>query len=366
VIPVQNRVLIILALGTIALLLAAGCSYTLQKADGSWNLSTNIGTGGGSSGGTGAGTGNSGGIGGSKSSGTSHPATHSSSSSSTVYQFQLKYYYSDVTRYPRYENHQGCGQCDSIISEEQSDVKRVDLIMDGYLGGTSYYPAFSPYSEYEFVPSLNPRVAITGTNSERKIDWEENYEPKSNGQNGCQGPGEAAKSGHTYETTTLGSCKNIQVRIAGIHDEDLFLIVQNMNEPYCKSDETYKRQYTGPNKMPDELFTKTIDTGGDYHFVCAPYKKGQVRSDEAGEYFFNVGPGEQTTREFSVDEKGVYRIHCSGSKDEVLLPACTQCGGGSGSRCWPVQAATRHRERVLELVITPIELAPLEPLQPIK
>ena len=108
-----------------------------------------------------------------------------------------------------------------------------------------YSPGFSPYSEYEFVPSLNPQVAITGKNSERKYDWMENYVPASDGRNGCQGRGEGAKSGYTYETTTLGDCKNIQVRIAGIHDDDLNVIVENMNEPSCKSDETYKRQYTG-------------------------------------------------------------------------------------------------------------------------
>ena len=126
----------------VAFFLVAGCTFNLKNADGSLNksFSTNPGTGTGTSdiGGIGGGTG------GGKSGGTSPRPTFPFGSNSKTYRFQLNYHYADTTTYPRYDKLQTCGPCDAIKSEEQSDVKRVDLIMDGYLGGTSVLPGLQP------------------------------------------------------------------------------------------------------------------------------------------------------------------------------------------------------------------------------
>lgn len=333
----------------VALLLVAGCTYNIQKADGSWNksFSTNPDTGSGNSGGIGGGTGGS-------RSGTSAPAKISEKG----YQFYLNYIYRDKTEYPRYEKDvDPCGKCDnavmnSVQSDEKTDESHVELIMQGYLGSTTYPVFFNPSGEYEVTSTTDPRVLMSGNNNRREYEWTESYSPSKDEIPGCWGDGAGKKSGHQYETVTSGHCSNFQVEIPGVNDQNMQLIVEPSSGG-CSSDETYKKHYWGPTIIPDSVFTTKTDSQGAYHVVCAPPGQG-VSSAEADEYFFSSSkPGEQTTRDFSVDEKGVYRIHCSGSKDEVVRPACTGCRSGS---CWPEAAATRHRERILDVIISPADV----------
>ncbi len=332
-------VLAVLVCGIIALFLVAGCTFNLKNADGSLNksFSTNPGTG--------SGTSNSGGIGGGTGAGKSGgnpvqkpstPSTHKG------YYLYLNYIYTDKTDYPRYENLQTCGPCDTIKSEKITDESHNELVMQGYveaIGG------------YTVTPSTHTRVLMSGNNYQRKYDWMENYVPADDGKNGCQGRGQYYRSGYTYETLISGKCDKFTVDIPSPDDKDLHLVVEPTSSG-CKSTETITKKYKGIT-MPDSADTSVTDSQGDYHFVCAPYQKGYVRSDETDEYFFGKGAGEQTTRDFYVDEKGVYHIRCSGSKDEVLLPGCTGC---SRQNCWPGGAATRHRERILDIAISPADV----------
>jgi hypothetical protein len=353
---------VVLVCSIIALLLVAGCTFNLKNADGSLNksFSTNPGTG--------SGTSNSGGIGGGTSGGKSsgNPVQKpyaSTTKSEKGYQFYLSYIYRDKTEYPRYEkNVDPCGKCDRAVmnavkSDEKTDESHIELIMQGPLGGSSYPLFYSPYSEYQTSSMMDPRIDISGNNNQRVYEWTESYSPSKDEIPGCWGDGAGKKSGHQYETVTSGHCSNIQVQIPGVNDEQMELIVEPSSGG-CSSDETYKRHYWGPTIIPDEVFTKKTDSQGAYHVVCAPVGDN-VPSREADEYFFsNSKPGEQTTRDFSLDEKGVYRIHCSGSKDEVVRPACTGCRSDS---CWPDAAATRHRERILDVIISPADVPVMLP-----
>jgi hypothetical protein len=357
-------VLAVLVCGIIALLLVAGCTFNLKNADGSLNksFSTNPGTG--------ADTGNSAGIGGGtgagKSSGNSvQKPSGSTTKSEKGYQFYLSYIYRDKTIYPRYEkNVDPCGKCDKAVmnavkSDDKIDESHVELIMQGPLGGSSYPVFYNPIFEYQTSSMIDPRIDISGNNNQRVYEWTESYSPSKEEISGCWGNGVDKKSGHQYETVTSGHCSNIQVRIPSVNDKDMQLIVEPSSKG-CSSDETYKKHYWGPTIIPDEVFTKKSDSQGEYHIVCAPQGNG-VTSAEADEYFFsNSKPGEQTTRDFSVDEKGVYRIHCSGSKFEVVLPACTDTGCRSDS-CWPGGAATRNQERILDVIISPADVPVMLP-----
>jgi hypothetical protein len=366
------RVLVsaVLVCGIVALLLIAGCTFNLQKADGSWNksFSTNPGTGTSAS--------NSGSIGGGTGGGKSGGSPGAYTPGSKYSRFQLNYYYRDLTTYPQFNNHQACGECDAVTSETKSDEHHDELVIDGLIGGMESPELYNPHNSLEVSPFLSPRMSFSGKNYQREYDWLDNYEPSNAEKTGCQGRGAGYKSGHEYETITQGECNHIQVRVTGIDNENLEVTIQHAADgSECKSDETYKNHYWGTT-MPDSVRKDTRDTTGEYHVVCAPYEKGKVQSDETEGYFFGKGPGEQTTRDFSVDMKGVYHIVCSGSKDEVLEPACPDnCDRRS---CWPGAAATRHRERFLEIVISPADnpvtlqsrgsepLAPLEPLKPKK
>ena len=334
-------VLAVLVCCIVALFLVAGCTFNLKNADGSLNksFSTNPGTG--------ADTGNSAGIGGGtgagKSSGNPVQKPYASTKKSEKgYQFYLNYIYTDKTDYPRYDNLQTCGPCDTIKSEKITDESHNELVMQGYveaIGG------------YTVTPSTDPRVLMSGNNYQRKYDWMENYVPADDGKNGCQGRGQYYRSGYTYETLISGKCDKFYVDIPSPDDKDLHLVVEPTASG-CKSTETITKKYKGTT-MPDSADTSVTDSQGDYHFVCAPYQKGYVRSDETDEYFFGKGAGEQTTRDFYVDTSNVYHIRCSGSKDEVLLPGCTGC---SRQNCWPGGAATRHRERILDIAISPADV----------
>jgi hypothetical protein len=340
---------VVLVCSIIALLFVAGCTFNLQKADGTWNksFSTNPGTGTGSS--------NSGSIGGGTGGGKSgvSPAQGTYPQGSKYSRFQLNYYYRDITKYPQFNNHQACGECDAVVSEAKSDEHHDELLIDGIIGGMASPDLYDPHSDLEVSPFLSPRMSFSGKNYQREYDWMENYAPSNAEKAGCQGRGANYKSGYEYETITQGECNHIQVRITGIDDEQLEVTIQHAADgSECKSDETYTKHYKGTS-MPDSVRKDTRDTSGEYNVVCAPYQKGVVQSDETEEYFFGKGPGEQTTRDFSIDSNGVYHIVCSGSKDEVLEPACPDnCDRRS---CWPGAAATRHRERFLEIIISPAD-----------
>ena len=277
---------------------------------------------------------------------------------------KLNYHYRDITNYPEFKNYQGCGECDAFVSEAKSDESHDELLITGIIGGPAFSGKYDPHSDLEVSPFLSPRMSFSGKNYRRVYEWGEGYQPSNSEKAGCQGLGKSHKSGREFETVTQGECKNIQVRIKGIDDDQLEVTVENaFDGPECTSDETQTNRYWGTS-MADSVRKDTVDNPGGYHFVCAPYEKGVVQSDETEVYFFGKGPGEQTTRDFSVDSDGVYHIFCSGSKDEVLEPACPdKCDRRS---CWVGAAATRHQERFLEIVISPIELATLKPLAPKK
>jgi hypothetical protein len=356
----------VLVVSIIALTLVSGCTDILfkQKAGGFGQVSPSAGTGGGTGGGNGEGIGGGSGV---------SPVQGAYSTSPKYSRFQLNYYYRDITKFPRYM-HQGCGECDAVSIKEKSDESHNELLIQGVIGGMMSPELYSPHSNLEVSPSLSPRMSFSGKNYRHIYEFGEGYSPSDAEKKGCQGLGASKKTGFERDTVKQGECNDIQVRIAGIDEDELVVYIQeDPDGSECTSDETFVERYKGTS-LPDSVRREKRDGEGEYQVVCAPYEKGVVQSDETEDYFFGKGAGEQTTRDFSVDSNGVYHIVCSGSKDEVLEPACTtNCDGRS---CWFGSAATRHRERFLEILITPVDnpvtlqprgtvsLATLAPLEP--
>jgi len=351
----------------IALLLVAGCTDILskQRVGGFGDVPPSAGSGGGAGGGIGGGNGGGSGV---------SPVQGAYSTSSKNSRFQLNYYYRDIMTAPRYVKTESCGECGGVESKEKKDESHNEILIQGVIGGMMSPELYSPHSNLEVSPSLSPRMSFSGKNYRHTYEFGEGYSPSDAEKKGCQGRGASKIEGYERDTVKQGECNDIQVRITGIDEDELVVYIQeDPDGSECKSDETFVERYKGTS-LPDSVRREKRDGQGEYQVVCAPYEKGEVLSDETEVYFFGKGPGEQTTRDFSVDSKGAYHIVCSGSKDEVLEPAClTNCDGRS---CWYGSPATRHQERFLEILITPVDnpvtlqprgtvslttLAPLEP-----
>lgn len=263
------------------------------------------------------------------------------------YNFHLNYKYTDKTISPRYEKYKWpcASECDVWSSYERVDETHVELVMDGLIGHSTG-STFNPHRGITIHPVTTPSVRISGNNYLRTYEWGESYNPGL--EDGCSSqPGDT--TGGETETITSGHCDNVQVVIPGLDDKTVYL--RSMDAlPVCQSDETYKAHYWGKFSLPDIQQTTKVNRNGEYDFTCTPYQA----DDPSYGNFFKSGPGEQTKRDFFLD-RNTYKITCSGSKDEVILPGCTgECGLKYGD-CWPGGEIKRHQERTLDIIITPVD-----------